>query len=120
MEVKITSMQGTHIFRRDRTMQVIKCTPWNARLYPHLTIIKKMKTLLEVESKMGPTPAPASPANSDPYCLTPTLTSEKTMQWRRGKKQCPRDFRPATPKLTTACPPLPEAPPKPKNDVPGN
>ena len=52
VEVKITSMQGTHIFRRDQTMQVIKCTPWSTRLCPHPTIIKKMKTFLEVEGKM--------------------------------------------------------------------
>ena len=57
VEVKIMSMQGTHIFRRDWTTQVIKCTPWSTRLYPHPTIIKKMKTFLEVEVKMGPIPA---------------------------------------------------------------
>ena len=27
VEVKITSMQGMHIFRRDRMAQLIKCTP---------------------------------------------------------------------------------------------
>ena len=36
MEVKVTSMQGTHIFRKDRTTQLIKCTPWSTRLpTPH-------------------------------------------------------------------------------------
>ena len=60
VEVKITSMQGTHIFRRDWTMQVIMCMPWSPRLCPHPTIIKKMKTFLEVEGKMGQTPAPTS------------------------------------------------------------
>ena len=60
MEVKVTSLQGMHIFRRDRTMQLIKCTPWSTRLYPLPTIIKKMKTFLEVEGKMGPIPQPAS------------------------------------------------------------
>ena len=44
VEVKIMSMQGTHIFRRDQTTQGIKCTPWSTRLHPHPTIIKKMKT----------------------------------------------------------------------------
>ena len=57
VEVKITFMQGTHIFRQDRTTQLIKCTPWSTRLCPHLTIIKKMKTFWEVEGKMGPIPA---------------------------------------------------------------
>ena len=28
MEVKITSMQGTHLYKRDWTMQVTKCLPW--------------------------------------------------------------------------------------------
>ena len=54
IEVKITSMQGMHIFRRDRMTQLIKCTPWSMRLHVHPTIIKKMKTFLEVEGKMGP------------------------------------------------------------------
>ena len=56
VEVKITSMQGMHISRRDRTMQLIKCTPWSTRLCPHPTIIKKTKTFLEVEEKIGPIP----------------------------------------------------------------
>ena len=60
VEVKITSLQGTHIFRRDWTTQVIKCTLWSTRLCPHPTNIKKMKTFLEVEGKMGPAPAPAN------------------------------------------------------------
>ena len=59
-EVKITSMQGTHIFRRDKTMKLIKCTPWNTRLHPHPTIIKEMKTVLGVEGKMDPIPQPTS------------------------------------------------------------
>ena len=56
VEVKITSMQGTHIFRRDRTTQLIKCTLWSSRLCPHQTIIKKIKTFLEVQGKLGPIP----------------------------------------------------------------
>ena len=54
VEVRITSMQGIHTFRRDRTCQIIKCNPWSTRLCPHPTIIKKMKTFLELEGKLGP------------------------------------------------------------------
>ena len=61
IEVKITSMQGTHVFRGDRTSQLIKCTPWSARLCPHPTIIKKMRTFLELEGKLGL--KPQSPGN---------------------------------------------------------
>ena len=53
VEVKVTSMQGMHIFRRDRTIQLIKCTPWSMKLCPHPTIVRKMKTFLQVENKMG-------------------------------------------------------------------
>ena len=60
MEVRITLMQETHTFRRDRTCQVIKCTPWSTRLFPHPTIIKKRKTYLELEGKLGPKPQPQS------------------------------------------------------------
>ena len=60
MEVKITSMQGMHIFQRDRMTQLIKCTPWSMRLCPHPTIVKEMRTFLEVKGKMGPIPQPDS------------------------------------------------------------
>ena len=36
----------------------------------------------------------------------------------KRKRATPKRFRPATPKPTTTCPPLPETHPKPKNDVP--
>ena len=61
IEVKITSMQRTHIFRRDRTTQLIKCTPWSSKLCPLPTIIKKMRTFLELEGKLDP--IPQSPSN---------------------------------------------------------
>ena len=60
VEVRTTLMQGTHMFRRDRTCQLIKCNPLSTRLCPHPTIIKKMKTYLELEGKLGPKPQPQS------------------------------------------------------------
>ena len=53
-------MQGTHTFRRDRTCQIIKCNPWSTRLCPHPTIIKKMRTYLKLEGKLGPKLQPQS------------------------------------------------------------
>ena len=53
-EVKVTLMQGTHIFRRDRMTQLIRCMPWTTKLCPHPNIIKRMRTFLDVENKMGP------------------------------------------------------------------
>ena len=56
VEVKIISMQGIHMFRRDRMCQIIKCNPWCTRLHPHPTLIKKMRIYLELEGKLGPKP----------------------------------------------------------------
>ena len=119
IEVKITSMQGIHIFRRDRTTQLIKCTSWSTRLHLHPTIIKKMKTFFKVEGKMGPIPVQV-PANQfrPPLPETNSNVRRSDVAEKRKKATPKKKFRPATPKPTTTCPPLPEAPPKPKNSAP--
>ena len=60
VEVQTTSMQGSHMFRRDRMCQIIKCNPWSTRLCPHPTLIKKMRTYLKLEGKLGPKFQPQS------------------------------------------------------------
>ena len=91
MEVKITSMQGMHIFQRDRTTQLIKCTLWITRLCPHPTIVKKMKTFLEVEGKMVQYCSPPA-ASIGPFSLTQTLMLGRIRPWRRERGQhSPRD-----------------------------
>ena len=92
VEVKITSMQGTHIFRRDWTAQLIKCTPWSTRLCPHPTIIKKMKTFLEVERKIGPVPTsqfrPSLP-DTNPNIRKDNATEKEREQHPRSSGQQP-------------------------------
>ena len=119
VEVKITSMQGTNIFRRDRMTQLIKCTPWSMRLHPHPTIIKKMKTFLEVEGKMGPIPVPV-PGNQfrPPLPETNPNVRKNDVTEKRKRATPKKKFRSATPKPTAVHPLLPEAPPKPKNSMP--
>ena len=116
VEVKITSMQGTHIFRRNWTTQLIKCMPWSTRLHPHPTIIKKMKTFLEVEGKMSPIPVPISQFRPPLPNTNPNIRKDNATEKR--KRATPMKFRPATPEPTAVHPPLAEAPPKPKNDAP--
>ena len=98
MEVKITPMQGKHIFRRDRTTQLIKCTPWSTRLYLYPTIIKKMKTFLEVEGKMGPIPTPGSQFRPPLPDTNPNIRKD-TVTEKRKRAIPKRKFRPATPSL---------------------
>ena len=85
-EVKITSMQGTHVFRRDQTIQLIKCTPWSSRLCPHLTIIKKMRAFLELDGQLGP--IPQSPSNQfRPLNQTPTPNIRKVTKITEKRKR---------------------------------
>ena len=118
IEVKITSMQGMHIFRRDRTMQLIKCTPWSTRLCPHHTIIKKMKTFLEVEGKIGPIPQPASSQYRLPQLDTNPKVRKDNAAEKRKRAAPTKRFRPSAapkPNETAMQPPVtvskvPEAP----------
>ena len=100
VEVKITSMQGTHIFRRDQMMQVIKCT-MEPKTLPHTHNHQKIKTFLEVEGRMGPAPVPAS-ASTPPAAsqfraplpnTNPNIRKDNVMEKR--KRAAPNRFRPA-------------------------
>ena len=113
MEVKITSMQGTHIFRRDRMTQLIKCTPWSMRLSPQPTIVKKMRTFLEVEGKMGPIPQPASSQYRPPHLDTnPHVRKDKAAEKRKRVVPTERFRANTKPSEAAACPPttIPKAP----------
>ena len=103
IEVKVTSMQGTHIFRRDRTTQLIRCIPWTTKLCPHPTIVKKMKTFLEVENKMGPIiPAPVSQFRPPLHETNPNFRKGDTTE-KRKRATPKKKFRPATPRAAMTC-----------------
>ena len=117
MEVKVTSMQGTHIFRRDQMTQLVRCMPWTPNLCLHPNMIKKMKTFLEVQNSMGP----IIPALANQYRLplpemNPNVRKGNATEKRRTITP-KRRFRPATPKATAMCLPLPQAPPKPNSNA---
>ena len=89
MEVKVMSMQEMHIFERDRMTQLIRCMPWTTKLCPHLNIIKKVKTFLEVENKMGPV-IPPLVSQFRPHSQKPILTLEKVTPQKKGRGPHPR------------------------------
>ena len=90
MEVRISSMQGPHTFRRDMICQIIKCNPWSTRLWPHPTLIKKVKIYLELEGKLSPKFQP----KPDQSRLTQTNTNpcvrKKQRQLRKGGNASPQ------------------------------
>ena len=110
MEVKITSMQGMHIFRRDRITQLVRCMPWTPNLCLHPNMVKKMRTFLEVENKMGP----IIPAQANQYRPLLPETNPNVRKGKATKKRRTvtpkRKFRPVAPKATVT--PLPKTPPK--------
>ena len=108
-------MQGTHIFQRDRMTQLIRCVPWTTKLCLHPNIIKKMKTFLEVENKMGPViPAPVSQFRPPLPETNPNIRKGDSTE--KGKRATPKKrFRPATPKATTTHLPLLQTTPSPTN-----
>ena len=100
VKVKITSMQGMHIFRRDRMAQLVRCMLWTPNLCLHPDMVKKMRTFLEVENKMGP----IIPALANQYR---PLLPETNPNVRRGNATekrrtvtLKRKFRPVAPKDT--------------------
>ena len=117
IEVNVTSMQGTHIFRRDRTTQLIRCITWTMKLHLHPTIVKKMKTFLEVENKMGPMiPVPVSQFRPPLPETNPNFRKSDTTE-KRKRATPKKKFRPAITRAATMCPPLPQALPKPSSSA---
>ena len=88
--------------------QLIKCTPWSTRLCPQPTIVQKMRTFLEVEGKMGPTPQPASSQYRPPQPDTnPNVRKDKAAEKRKSLVPTKR-FRANTvskPSEAAPCPP---------------
>ena len=78
-----------------------------------------MKTFLEKEGKMGPIPVPV-PGDQfrPPFPETNPNVRKNDVTEKRKRATPKKKFRPATPKITAAWPPLSEAPPKPKNGIP--
>ena len=89
--------------------------PWTTKLHPHPSIIKKMRTFLEVENKMGPV-IPALVSQFRPPLLETNPNIRKSDSTEKRKRASPKKkFRPATPKATTMHLPLPQTTPGPTN-----
>ena len=117
VEVKVTSMQGTHIVRRDWMTQLLRCVPWIANLHPHPNIVKKMKTFLEVENKIRPIfPALASQFRPPLPETNPNVRRGDASE-KRKRVTLKKRFRPATPRVTVTHLPLLQVQPKSTSDA---
>ena len=81
VEVKVKTMRGIHMFRRDWTTQVILCNPWSTRLCPYPSLIRKMKTYLELEGKLGNQPC------TNVFLPNKYSSPKKTPHVRRQKRR---------------------------------
>ena len=84
---------------------------------PAPTIVKKMKTFLEVENKMGPIiPAPVSQFRPPLPEINPNIRKCDTTE-KRKRATPKKKFRPAIPRATKMHPPLLQGPPKHTNSA---
>ena len=94
-------MRGIHTFRRYRTTQVILSNPWSTRLCPYPSLIRKMKTYLELEGKLGPKPKPqpqlqphtSIPSHDRNSSTRKTLVPKKVEKRRRAKALVKRRYK---------------------------
>ena len=124
VEVKVKMMRGIHTFRRDRTTQAILCNPWSTRFCPYPSLIRKMKTYLELESKLGPKPKPQPQTQLQPCTNTPshnnsltrkTLVPKKAEKKKRSRAPVKRRY-----KVMVIIQPLPTTPSDPTSNLPMN
>ena len=80
------------------------------KIHPHPTIVKKMRTFLEVENKMGPMPTPNSQFRPPLPETNPNFHKNDNVEKRKTATP-KRKFRTATPRIAAMHPPLPQAPP---------
>ena len=119
VEVKVKTMRGIHTFRRDITSQIILCNPWSTRLCPYLSLIRKMKTYLELEGKIGPKSKPqlqphtSTPSHNRYSPARKTLVPKKAEKKRRGRAPVNRRY-----KVRVITQPMPSTPTLPVNPIP--
>ena len=121
VEVKVKMMRGIHTLQRDRTTQVILGDPWSTGLCPYSSLIRKIKTCLELEGKLGLKPKPIIQPQSQPCTSTPSHNgslTRKTLMLKKAEKKS----RARTPvkrryKVRVVTQPLPTTPTLPVNPI---
>ena len=78
IEVRVKTMKGIHMFRRDHITQVISCKPWSPRLHPYPSLVRKMQTYLELEGK------DSSQLHANPYQVGKTTSPLETPVSKRA------------------------------------
>ena len=97
VEVKVKMMRRIHMFRRDRTTQVISCNPWSTRLHPYPSLIQRMKIYLELEGKLCPKPRPQPQTQSQSHTSTPSQNNNSLTRKTPGPKMAEKKRRTIVP-----------------------
>ena len=114
-------MRGIHTSRRDRTTQVISCNPWSTRLCPYPSLIRKMKTYLELEGKLDPKPksqpqlqpCTSTPSHNRKSSTRKALVPKKVDKIRRARALVKRRYQ-----VRVFTQPMPTTPTLPMNPIP--
>ena len=77
-EVKVKTMKGIHMFRRDHTTQMISCKLWDPRLHPYPLLPRKMQPYLDLEGNNS------SQLCANSYQVDKTTSLQKTSVPKRA------------------------------------
>ena len=123
IEVNVKMMRQIQTFRRDRTTEVISCNPWSTRLHPYPSSIRKMKTYLDLEGKLGLKPKPHPQPQLQPCTSTPShdrnsLTRKTLVPKKAEKKRRARALVKTRYMVKVIAQPMPANPTLPMSPIP--
>ena len=86
VEVKVKTMKGIHVFRRDCTTQIISCKPWSPRLHPNPSLMRRMQMYLGLKGQGANQPCSSSNQAVKPTSLQKAPVPKKAIEKRQKKR----------------------------------
>ena len=74
VDLNVCSLWGNHTYKRDRNIQVIKCSPWGIKVNPFTSLQRKMMEYLSQRQII------ANPFANRPYQARPKATPVRRCQ----------------------------------------
>ena len=86
VEVKVKTMKGIHTFRRNCTTQIISCKPWVPRLCSYPSLVRRMRTYLELKGQDASQLCPRTNKTVRPTSLWKMPVPKKAIDRRQKKR----------------------------------
>ena len=93
IKVKVKTVRGIHMFRRDCTTQIMSCKLWSPRLCPYPSVVRRMQTYLEPKGQDASQPHTSCNQAVRPTSLQKTPVPKKAVDQRQKKKRSKMPIR---------------------------